>query len=133
MTKVVSFQFNCKNNPKILCTLHAHIIPNIVKISLKRVEMNFCPGSKNSIIAKTATYDRIINELCHFYKVSLIKTGLMFHKYHLLNQLQLFTRYKKITKMSFNIPLRSGYWYLAPFSSTVCVSYILSRDKNFAI
>ena len=36
MTKVVSFQFNCKNNPKILCT----IIPNIVKISLKRVEMN---------------------------------------------------------------------------------------------
>jgi hypothetical protein len=26
---------------------------NIVKISLKRVEMNFCPGSKNSIIGKT--------------------------------------------------------------------------------
>jgi hypothetical protein len=41
--------------------LHAHIIPNIVKISLKRVEMNFCPGSKNSIIGKTqrkpARYD----------------------------------------------------------------------------
>ena len=34
---------------------------------------------------KTARYDRIINELCHFYKVSLIKTGLMFHKYHLWN------------------------------------------------
>jgi hypothetical protein len=32
--------------------------------------------------AKTARYDRIINELCHFYKVSLIKTWLMFHKYH---------------------------------------------------
>jgi len=47
-----------------------------------------------------------INELCHFYKVSLIKTGLMFHKYHLLNQLQVFMWYKKITKMSFNIPLR---------------------------
>ena len=65
--------------------MHAHIIPNIVKISLKRVEMNFCPESKNSINGKTA---RIINELCHFYKVSLIKTGLMFHKYNLLNQLQ---------------------------------------------
>jgi hypothetical protein len=41
--------------------------------------MNFCPGSKNSIIGKTqrkpTRYDRIINELCHFYKVSLIKTG----------------------------------------------------------
>ena len=63
--------------------------------------MNFCPGSKNSIIqllAKTARYDRIINELCHFYKVSLIKTGLMFHKYHLFNQLQVFTRYKKLPK-----------------------------------
>jgi hypothetical protein len=44
--------------------------PYIVKISLKRVEMNFCPGSKNSINGKTARYDRIINELCHFYKVS---------------------------------------------------------------
>jgi hypothetical protein len=60
--------------------------------------MNFCLGSKNSIIAKTARYDRIINELGHFYKVSLIKTGLMFHKYHLLNQLQLFMRYKKLPK-----------------------------------
>jgi hypothetical protein len=60
-------------------TLHAHIIPNIVKISLKWVEMNFCPGRKNSIIGKTGRYDRIINELCHFYKVSLIKTGLMYH------------------------------------------------------
>jgi hypothetical protein len=64
--------------------------------------MNFCPGSKNSIIGekneKTGRYDRIINELCHFYKVSLIKTGLMFHKYHLLNQLQVFTRYKKLPK-----------------------------------
>ena len=64
--------------------------------------MNFCPGSKNSIIGKTpektGRYDRIINELCHFYKVSLIKTGLMFHKYHLLNQLQVFMRYKKLPK-----------------------------------
>jgi len=47
---------------------------------------------------KTARYDRIINELCHFYKVSLIKPGLMFHKYHLLNQLQVFMRYKKLPK-----------------------------------
>jgi hypothetical protein len=63
--------------------------------------MNFCPGSKNSIIGKTLRKpedDRIINELCHFYKVSLIKTGLMFHKYHLLNQLQVFMRYKKLPK-----------------------------------
>ena len=64
--------------------------------------MNFCPGIKNSIIGKktkkTARYDRIINELCHFYKVSLIKTKLMFHKYHLLNQLQVFMRYKKLPK-----------------------------------
>jgi hypothetical protein len=47
-------------------------------ISLKRVTMNCCPGSKNSNNGKTARYERIINELCHFYKVSLIKTGLMF-------------------------------------------------------
>ena len=58
--------------------------------------MIFCPGSKNSIIGKTARYDRIINELCHFYKVSLIKIGFMFHKYHLLNKLQVFMRYKKL-------------------------------------
>ena len=75
------------------------MIPNIVKISLKRVEMNFLSRKqkfnywKNS--EKTARYDRIINKLCHFYKVSLIKTVLMFHKYHLLNQLQVFMRYKK--------------------------------------
>ena len=60
--------------------------------------MNFCPGSKNSIIGKTARHDRIINELCHFCKVSLIKTGLMFHKYHLLNQLQVFMGNKKLPK-----------------------------------
>jgi hypothetical protein len=74
--------------------------------------MNFSPGSKNSIVGekkqKTSRYDRIINELCHFYKVSLIKTGLMFHKYHLLNQMQVFMRYKKITKMSFNTGLMNG-------------------------
>jgi hypothetical protein len=60
--------------------------------------MNFFPGSKISIIGKNQRYDRIINELCHFYNVSLIKTGLMFHKYDLLNQLQVFMRYKKIPK-----------------------------------
>ena len=66
--------------------------------------MNFCPGSKNSINGKTARYDVIINELCHFYKVSLIKAGLMFHKYHLLNQLQVFMRYKNLPKWAL-IPL----------------------------
>jgi hypothetical protein len=48
--------------------------------------MNFCPGSKIQLLEKPQDMT-IINELCHFYKVSLIKTGLMFHKYHLLNQL----------------------------------------------
>jgi hypothetical protein len=65
VTKVVSFQFNCKNNPKN--TLHAHIIPNIVKISLKRVEMNFCPGSKNSIIGKTPRKPQDMTELSTNY------------------------------------------------------------------
>jgi hypothetical protein len=70
----------------------------------------------------------VINELCHFYKVSFIKTGLMFHKYHLLNQFQVFMRYKKLpiwalislkqpsswvekiyVKTSFNIPLKEKY------------------------
>ena len=60
--------------------------------------MKFCPGIKNSINGKAARYDKIINELCHFHKDSLIKTGLMFHKYHLLNQLQVFMRYKKLPK-----------------------------------
>ena len=84
--------------------------------------MNFCPGSKNSINGKTGRYDI---ELCHFYKVSLIKTGLMFHKYHLLNQLQVFMRYKKNTKMSFNIPLNKNnsaytlYYILAGVVSTL--------------
>ena len=56
------------------------MIPNIVKISLKRVDRNFCQGSTNSINGKTARYDRIFNELCNFYKVSLMKTGLMFQE-----------------------------------------------------
>ena len=58
--------------------------------------MNFCPGSKIQFKAKTARYDRIINEFCHFFKVSLIKTGLMFHKYYVLNELQVFMRYKQL-------------------------------------
>ena len=78
--------------------MHAHIIPNIVKITLKRVEMNFFQEAKIQLLAKTARYDGIINELCHIYKVSLIKTRLMFHKHHLLNQLQVFMRYKKLPK-----------------------------------
>ena len=43
--------------------MHVHIIPNIVKISLKRVEMNFCPGSKNSIIGKTPRKPQDMTEL----------------------------------------------------------------------
>jgi hypothetical protein len=46
--------------------------------------MNFCPGSKNSI-GKTPRKPEDMTELCHLYKVSSIKTGLMLHKYHLLN------------------------------------------------
>jgi len=60
--------------------------------------MNFVQEAKIQLLAKTARYDRIINELCHFSKVSLIKTVLMFHKYHLLNQLQVFMRYKNLPK-----------------------------------
>ena len=62
------------------------------------VEMNFCPGSKNAIIGKTPRKPQDMTELstnalCHFYK-----TGLMFHKYHLLNELKVFMRYKKLPK-----------------------------------
>jgi hypothetical protein len=32
--------------------LHAHIIPNIVKISLKRVEMNFVQEAKIQLMEK---------------------------------------------------------------------------------
>ena len=81
--------------------MHAHIIPNIVKISLKRVEMNFCSGSKKLIIGKTARYDRIINELCHFYKVSLIKTELMLMLISFIEPIASFHEIQKITKMSF--------------------------------
>jgi hypothetical protein len=67
--------------------------------------MNFCPGSKNSIIGKTTRYDRIIKELCHFYKVSLIKTGLMFH----IEKKQHSSRVENIyVKTSFNIPLTAA-------------------------
>ena len=44
--------------------------------------MNFCPEeAKIQLLEKPRE---------NFYKVSLIKTRLMFHKYHLLNQLQVF-------------------------------------------
>ena len=42
--------------------------------------MNFCPESKNSINGKTARYDRIINELCLFYKISFIEPIVSFHE-----------------------------------------------------
>jgi hypothetical protein len=58
----------------------------------------FVQEAKIQLLAKTARYDRIINDLCHFYKVSLIKTGLMFHKYHLLNQFQVFMTHTKLPK-----------------------------------
>jgi hypothetical protein len=80
---------------------------------------------KNKINNLTLQFStrKIINELCHFYKVSLIKTGLMFHKYHLLNQLQVFMRYKKNTKMSFNIPLRAKQIVLT------CTRFLLIEMK----
>jgi hypothetical protein len=42
--------------------------------------MNFFQEAKIQLLAKTARYDGIINELCHIYKVSLIilYTGLYF-------------------------------------------------------
>ena len=52
--------------------------------------MNFCPVE--------AKIQLLENPRENFYKVSLIKTRLMFHKYHLLNQLQVFMRYKKLPK-----------------------------------
>ena len=57
--------------------------------------MNLCPGSKSSINRKTAGYDRIINELCHFYKVSLITTRLMFHKYTFIEPIASFHEMQK--------------------------------------
>ena len=47
--------------------LNCKVIPNIVKISLKRVEMNFCPGSKNSIIGKTPRKPEDMTELSTNY------------------------------------------------------------------
>jgi hypothetical protein len=51
---------NCDKNHH---EVYAHTIPNIVKISLKRVEMNFCPGGKNSIIGKTPRKPQDMTEL----------------------------------------------------------------------
>ena len=47
--------------------MHAHIIPNIVKILLKMVEMNFCRGSKNSIIGKNPRKPEDMTELSTNY------------------------------------------------------------------
>jgi hypothetical protein len=44
-------------------TLRAQIIPNIVKM----VEMNFCPGSQNSIIGKTPRKPEDMTELSTNY------------------------------------------------------------------
>jgi hypothetical protein len=119
--------------------LHAHIIPNIVNISLKRVEIIFCPGSKNSTNGKTARYNRIVNELCHFYKVSLIKTGLMFHKYHLLNQLQVFMKYKR-TWFFINISLiiyqyigKKFYWTFSGTNQSPLNHDLLLPNKNLIL
>ena len=46
----------------------ANIIPNIVKISLKRVEMNFCPGSKNLINGKTQDMTELSTNYVTFTK-----------------------------------------------------------------
>jgi hypothetical protein len=54
-------------------------------------------GSKISIIGKNPRKPEDMTELSTI-TVSMIKTGLMFHKYHLLNQLQVFMRYKKLPR-----------------------------------
>jgi UDP-2,3-diacylglucosamine pyrophosphatase LpxH len=46
---------------------YAHVIPNIVRISLKRVEIIFCPGNKNSIIGKTPRKPEDMTELSTNY------------------------------------------------------------------
>jgi hypothetical protein len=76
--------------------LHAHIIPNIVKISLKRVEMNFCPGSKNSIQVKDRKIWQNYQRIMSLFQSFIDKNGLMFHKYYVLNELQVFMRYKQL-------------------------------------
>ena len=118
--------------------MHAHIIPNIVKISLKRVEMNFCPGSKNYIIGirmRIFMMTKYINELCHFYKVSLIKTGLMFHKYHFFHEIQ--KNYQKILSDSFFVSLfyyftKHEIWNLLnkSLSSTLDCCFLFSRQQS---
>jgi hypothetical protein len=70
----------------------------VLAITWKIKNLYFREILLNELYKKTARYDRIINELCHFYIVSLITTRLMFRKYHLLNQLQVFMRYKKLPK-----------------------------------
>jgi iron-sulfur cluster repair protein YtfE (RIC family) len=64
-------------------TLHTHIIPNIVKISLKRVEMNFCLGSTNSIQGKDRkiwqNYQRIMSL---FYGLRTIEWQHKHGQYH---------------------------------------------------
>jgi hypothetical protein len=60
--------------------------------------MNFCPGSKNlGLLEKLQDMTELSTNHVTF-TVSLIKTRLMFHKYHLLNELQVFMRYKKLPK-----------------------------------
>ena len=97
--KVVSFHFNCKNNPKILCTPIKFLIS--LKYHLKGSKWIFIQEAKIQLLEKPwenhkiwQNYQRIMSLLQSF----IDKTGLMFHKYHFLNQLQVFMRYKKLPK-----------------------------------
>ena len=47
--------------------MHAHIIPNIIKISLKGVEMIFGPGSTNSIQGKDRKIGQNYQRIMFFY------------------------------------------------------------------
>ena len=73
--------------------------------------MNFCPGSKNSIIGKTARYDRIINELCHLQSF-IEKNRVNVSEISFIEPIASFHEIQKITKMSFNIPLKLGLYMI---------------------
>ena len=54
--------------------------------------MNFCPGSKNSIIGKDRKIWQIYQRIMSLLQSFIDENRLIFHKYHILNQLQVFMR-----------------------------------------
>ena len=79
--------------------------------------MKFCPGIKNSINGKAARYDKIINELCHF---------------HLLNQLQVFMRYKKLPKWALILVKWKIIFFISNLMFISCTYsiYILTSSQD---